>query len=129
MRNRENPRSRLLPRLLSRLSWVCQTTPSTAFARPLNRFKISMQLLGSLWLRERWSRNLGGFSIGFLHQLPMSLAHNAEIVIQMLPYLNSLSELPAPLKRYELQIRFAVDGVKWDKRLLMFVVATLQYAL
>jgi hypothetical protein len=59
----------------------------------------------------------------------MSLAHNAEIVIQILPYLNSLSELPAPLKRYELQIRFAVDEVKWDKRLLMFVVATLQHAL
>jgi hypothetical protein len=59
----------------------------------------------------------------------MSLAHNAEIFTQILPYLNSLSELPAPLKRYQLQIRFAVDEVKWDKRLLMFAVATLQHAL
>ncbi len=68
------------------------------------------------------------FSIGFLHQLPMSLAHNTEIVVQILPYLNSLSELPAPLRRYEPQIRFAVDELKWDNRLLMFVAATLQHA-
>jgi len=70
----------------------------------------------------------GEFSIGFLHQLPMSLAHNTEIVVQILPYLNSLSELPAPLKRYEPQIRFAIDELKWDNRLLLMVAATLQHA-
>lgn len=68
------------------------------------------------------------FSIGFLHQLPISLAYNTEIVVQILPYLTSLSELPAPLKRYEPQLRFAVDELKWDNRTLMFVVATLQHA-
>jgi hypothetical protein len=68
------------------------------------------------------------FSIGFLHQLPMSLAHNTEIVLQILPYVNSFSELPAPSKRYEPQVRFAVNELKWDNRVFMVVAATLQHA-
>ena len=47
------------------------------------------------------------YSINFLLQLPMSLAYNTEIVVQMLPCLTSLSELPESLKRYEPQLRFA----------------------
>ncbi len=58
----------------------------------------------------------------------MSLAYNTKIVVQMLPHLTSLSELHAPLKRYEPQLRFAVDALKWDNRVLMFVAATLQHA-
>jgi len=68
------------------------------------------------------------YSIAFLHQLPMSLAYNTEIVVQILPYLTSLSELPEPLKRYEPQLRFAFDVLKLDNRVLMVLAATLQHA-
>jgi hypothetical protein len=58
----------------------------------------------------------------------MSLAYNAEIVVQMLPCLTSLSELPESLKRYEPQLRFALDALKLDNRMLMALAATLQHA-
>jgi hypothetical protein len=62
------------------LSWVCQTIPSTMFGLPLNAFKISLQLLGSLRLlgemvQESWETS------NRLHELPLSVAHNTEIVI------------------------------------------------
>jgi hypothetical protein len=68
------------------------------------------------------------YSINFLLQLPMSLAYNTEIVVQMLPCLTSLSELPQSLKRYEPQLRFALDALKLDNRMLMALAATLQHA-
>jgi hypothetical protein len=58
----------------------------------------------------------------------MSLAYNTEIVVQMLPCLTSLSELPESLKRYEPQLRFALDALKLDNRMLMALAATLQHA-
>ena len=58
----------------------------------------------------------------------MSLACNTEIVIQMLPCLTSLSELPESLQRYEAQLRFALDALKLDNRMLMALAATLQHA-
>ncbi len=67
------------------------------------------------------------YSIGFLRELPISLAYNTEIIVQILPYLNSLSELPAPLKRYEPQLRFALDAVKLDNTMLMALTATLHH--
>jgi hypothetical protein len=127
MRNPENPRSRLLPRLLSHY---------LGFAHAIEDVWLPVEPFHNLVAATRFiaatGRNgpgiWGDFSIGFLHQLPMSLAYNKEIVIQILPYLNLLSELLAPLKRYEPQIRFAVDELKWDNRLLMFVAVTLQHA-
>ena len=67
------------------------------------------------------------YSIGFLRELPISLAYNTEIIVQILPYLNSLSELPAPLKRYEPQLRFALDAVKLDNTMLVALTATLHH--
>jgi hypothetical protein len=58
----------------------------------------------------------------------MSLAYNTEIVVQMLHCLTSLSELPESLKRYEPQLRFALDALKLDNRMLMALAATLQHA-
>jgi len=58
----------------------------------------------------------------------MSLAYNTEIVVQMLPCLTSLSELPESLKRYEPQLRFALDALKLDNRMLMALAATLKHA-
>jgi hypothetical protein len=68
------------------------------------------------------------YSIGFLLQLPMCMAYNTEIIVQILPYLNSLSELPESLKRYEPQLRFALDALKLDNRMLMALAATLKHA-
>ena len=68
------------------------------------------------------------YSINFLLQLAMSLAYNTEIVVQMLPCLTSLSELPESLKRYEPQLRFALDALKLDNRMLIALAATLQHA-
>ena len=56
----------------------------------------------------------------------MSLAYNTEIVVQMLPCLTSLSELPESLKRYEPQLCFALDALKLDNRMLIALAATLQ---
>ena len=58
----------------------------------------------------------------------MSLAYNTEIVVQILPCVTSLSELPESLKRYEPQLRFALDALKLDNRMLIALAATLQHA-
>lgn len=67
----------------------------------------------------------GDFSIGFLHELPMSLAHNIEAVALLLPHLNSLSGLPTALKRYEPQLRAALEALNYEQRSLVAVAATL----
>jgi hypothetical protein len=128
MRNVENSRSRLLSCLLSHILDLANHAIDDVWL-PVEPFQ---NLIAATRFIAATGRNgpgiWGDFSIGFLHQLPISLAHNTEIVVQILPYLNALSELPAPLKRYEPQIRFAVDALKWDNRVLMVVVATLQHA-
>jgi hypothetical protein len=65
-------------------------------------------------------------SIGFLQELPMSLAHNIETVALLLPHLSSLSRRPAPLKRYEPQVRAALEALNYDQRSLVGVAATLR---
>ena len=70
----------------------------------------------------------GDFAIGFLRELPMSLAHNTETVAQILPHLNSLSELPPSLKRYESQLRAAQEALNFDDRTIAAVAAILQSA-
>lgn len=70
----------------------------------------------------------GDFSIGFLKELPMSLAHNIETVGLLLPHLSSLSGLPTPLKRYEPQIRAALEALSYDHCSLAGVAATLRDA-
>ena len=75
----------------------------------------------------RWcSRDFwGDFAIGFVHELPMSLAHNIEAVALLLPHLNSLSGLPTALKRYEPQLRAALEALNYEQRSLVAVAATL----
>jgi hypothetical protein len=58
----------------------------------------------------------------------MSLAHNIETVALLLPHLSSLSGLPGPLKRYEPQIRAALEALNYDQRSLVGVAATLRDA-
>jgi hypothetical protein len=58
----------------------------------------------------------------------MSLAHNTEIVAQILPHLTSLSELPIPLERYESQLRAAQEALNFDNRTMAVVAAILQTA-
>ena len=96
--------------------------------------------IGSSWLplepfplllaATRW-RNpdfWGDFSIGFLHELPMSLAYNTEAVALLLPHLNSLSGLPTALKRYQPQLRAALQALNYEQRSLVGVAATLRDA-
>jgi len=70
----------------------------------------------------------GDFSIGFLQELPMSLAHSNETVALLLPHLNSLSSLPTALMRYEAQLRAALEALKYHHRSLAGVTATLRDA-
>ena len=58
----------------------------------------------------------------------MSLAYNTEIVVQILPCLTSLSELPESLKHYEPQLRFTLEALKLDNRMVTGLAATLQDA-
>jgi hypothetical protein len=58
----------------------------------------------------------------------MSLAHNIETVALLLPHLSSLSGLPTPLKRYESQIRAALEALNYDHCSLAGVAATLRDA-
>ena len=78
----------------------------------------------------RWcSRDFwGDFAIGFLHELPMSLALDTEAVHQLLPHLTSLSGLPTKLKRYEPQLRAALEALSDEQRSLVGVAATLRDA-
>lgn len=70
----------------------------------------------------------GDFSISFLQELPLSLAHSNETVALLLPHLNSLSGLPTALMRYEPQLRAALEALKYDHRSLASVAATLRDA-
>ena len=70
----------------------------------------------------------GDFSIGFLQELPMSLAHSNETVALLLPHLNSLSGLPTALKCYEPQLRAALEALNYDHGSLAGVAATLRDA-
>jgi len=78
----------------------------------------------------RWcSRDFwGDFAIGFLHELPMSLALDTEAVHQLLPHLTSLSGLPSALKCYEPRLRAALEALNYEQRSLVGVAATLRDA-
>jgi hypothetical protein len=58
----------------------------------------------------------------------MSLVFDAEAVHQLLPHLTSLSGLPTALKRYEPQLRAALEALNYDQRSLLGVAATLRDA-
>src|SRR5208283_790237 len=97
---------------------------------PIDKSWLPLEPFPHLIAATRWcSRDFwGDFSIGFLHELPMSLAYNTEAVAQLLPHLNSLSGLPTALKRYEPQLRAALEALNYDQRSLAGVAATLQDA-
>jgi len=96
--------------------------------RPLEPFEHLIAAARFIAATERYGPGFWeNYSIGFLRELPISLAYNTEIIVQILPYLNSLSELRAPLKRYEPQLRFALDAVKLDNTMLMALTATLHH--
>jgi hypothetical protein len=96
----------------------------------IGRSWLPLEPFPNLIAATRWHRPdfWGDFAIGFLHELPMSLADNTETVAQLLPHLTSLSELPTPLKRHEPQLRVALEALKYDHRSLAGVAATLQQA-
>ena len=75
----------------------------------------------------RWTnpRNWGLFARAFLTELPMSVAGNVELVIQLAPYLWRLSHLPTELKRYEAQVRCAIDVLGYTEGMLTTIAATL----
>ncbi len=83
-----------------------------------------------LMAATRWTcpKYWGRLAIQFLRELPMSLSENAAFVIEFVSYLTRLSELPDSLKRYEPQLRCAIDAVGADERMLGGVAATLTEA-
>ena len=78
----------------------------------------------------RWTcpKYWGRFAIQFLRELPMSFSENAVLVIELVPYLTRLPELPDSLKRYGPQLRCAIDAVGANERMLGAVAATLTEA-
>ncbi|MGH9683002.1 MAG: helix-turn-helix domain-containing protein [Candidatus Acidiferrales bacterium] len=70
----------------------------------------------------------GQLAVEFLRELPQSLSNNAELVMQFVPYMMLLSELPEDIKHYEPQLRFAIDVCKNHNRILGLAGATLEYA-
>ncbi len=83
-----------------------------------------------LMAATRWTcpKYWGRLAIQFLRELPMSLSENAALVIEFVSYLTRLSELPDSLKRYEPQLRCAIDAVGANERMLGAVAATLTKA-
>ena len=93
--------------------------------------------IDDLWLPLRPFRNLiaatrwtspkcwGGFAVQFLRELPLSVSENMDLVIQLVPYLRRLSELPDSLKRYAPQVRCAISALGYNEWMLGSVGATL----
>ena len=72
---------------------------------PLEPFEHLIAAARFIAATERYGPGFwANYSIGFLLQLPISLAYNTDIIVQILPYLNSLSELPAPLQAKLLRV-------------------------
>lgn len=78
----------------------------------------------------RWAEPTvwGQFAVRFLCELPLSLSNNTELVVQFLPHLTSLSELPPALTGYIPQLRFAREACGYDNRILGMVAAILEHA-
>ena len=74
------------------------------------------------------SKHWGWFAVQFLRELPMSLSENEALLIQIVPYLTRLPQLPDSLKRYEPQLRCAINAVGADEWMLGSVAATLTEA-
>jgi len=94
-----------------------------------NLSNTSLPPLGSLLLQRDMVQDSGkNYSIGFLRELPISLAYNTEnyrpdIALPKFATPNCLRRL----KRYEPQLRFALDAVKLDNTMLMALTATLHH--